>query len=536
MNDSTTQPTRLLRPRRPNAAAALLIAVLTTPHAAAQLKEPDPADGSPTLAPATQPTVATPSTSTPAANSTPAASPETAAAFERFRQAQKVVRQARSITFELSNGREGGLLDHLGPTIAARARMVRPTSGAAPAGGPWVIRLTGSGTPRQGAEPVNFDVSWGDGRVEWIDHAEKKVFVRPFGRGKSDVVTMAAPQRPMPLLDADPFMRELQATSIEARGQETIEGEPCDVFVVTYEKSGTLGKFFLSTRDNLPRRIERVTENKREGTSSRNWLILTNVRVDEGLERSAGDVERAYDVDSDLTLEPRTSPATPASTTPTTAQPAPSGPVYAKAPEFTLTPALGEPITRARIAGNVTILEFFGTWSLPARKWHPRLHDIAKAYQPDNVTVYVAPVRERSPTAAAQHLDTLNLSLLRLVEGGDAAAAAFGVRVFPATVVINANGEIVKMVEGASKVEDHFKQVNAAVRTALGRSDGGGGDEGEGTKSAARPTSTAPKAAPVAASILVPGQPAPAPWEQGATQQPDGGSPLSPAKPPSDNE
>lgn len=97
--------------------------------------------------------------------------------------------------------------------------------------------------------------------------------------------------------------------------------------------------------------------------------------------------------------------------------------------------------------GQVTLLNFWASWCEPCRAEMPSLELLAERHANDRVQVLAVNFRETDGAIRRFVAQTeLSLPILRDSDGG--AARAFGVRVFPSTVVIGRNGRAAFTVIG----------------------------------------------------------------------------------------
>ena len=97
--------------------------------------------------------------------------------------------------------------------------------------------------------------------------------------------------------------------------------------------------------------------------------------------------------------------------------------------------------------GQVALLNFWASWCEPCRAEMPSLELLAERHANDRVQVLAVNFRETDGAIRRFVAQTeLWLPILRDADGG--AARAFGVRVFPSTVVIGRNGRAAFTVIG----------------------------------------------------------------------------------------
>ena len=122
-------------------------------------------------------------------------------------------------------------------------------------------------------------------------------------------------------------------------------------------------------------------------------------------------------------------------------------------PRGTLTPTFdlpaweGPPWSLASARGQVVLLNFWASWCEPCRAEMPSLELLAERHTRDRVQVMAVNFRETDGAIRRflAQTDCL-LPILRDADGG--AASAFGVRIFPSTVVIGRDGRAAFTVIG----------------------------------------------------------------------------------------
>lgn len=122
-------------------------------------------------------------------------------------------------------------------------------------------------------------------------------------------------------------------------------------------------------------------------------------------------------------------------------------------PNATPTPALDLPAweggswSLAALRGQVVLLNFWASWCEPCRAEMPSLELLAERHAGDRLQVLAVNFRE-TDGALRRFLAHTPLSLPILRDTDGAAARAFGVRIFPSTVVIGRNGRAAFRVIG----------------------------------------------------------------------------------------
>jgi thiol-disulfide isomerase/thioredoxin len=117
------------------------------------------------------------------------------------------------------------------------------------------------------------------------------------------------------------------------------------------------------------------------------------------------------------------------------------------------TPALDLPDTTGRrwqldaLRGRVVLVNFWASWCEPCRAEMPSLEQVARRHRDDGLQVLAVNFKE--PAAKVQgFLDRMPLDLPVLLDEDGATARAFGVRIFPSTLVVDRDGRGVVVVVG----------------------------------------------------------------------------------------
>lgn len=129
------------------------------------------------------------------------------------------------------------------------------------------------------------------------------------------------------------------------------------------------------------------------------------------------------------------------------------GPAPVPWPARRATPALALPAwdgpaqSLAALRGQPVLLNFWASWCEPCRVEMPSLELLATRHAADGLQVLAVNFRE-TDGAIRRYLDQTSLSLPVLRDRDGAAAAAFGVRIFPTTIAIGRHGRVLFSVVG----------------------------------------------------------------------------------------
>lgn len=98
------------------------------------------------------------------------------------------------------------------------------------------------------------------------------------------------------------------------------------------------------------------------------------------------------------------------------------------------------------LRGRAVLINFWASWCEPCRAEMPSLQELSRAHS-DTLVVLAVNLKESEPTITrfVQRTD-LRLPVLRDADG--AIARAWGVRIYPSTVLIDAKGRVKSVVRG----------------------------------------------------------------------------------------
>lgn len=323
----------------------------------------------------------------------------------------------------------------------------------------WRMRLSGEGTLTAQAAPVRFDSIWHGPRVAWIDHEARVYYEQPMAaRGissmplrVSDSLRLAAAQVASPR----PFADALAATDMAFEGHEVADGVECGVVTFT-DKTGRQ-RWHFALNDALPRRAELiaggagitvsiVTEFASPTTDpsvleGQTWTIP----VPEGYERKVA--------------------AASAERRPPAARPVPNVPPPARiSPEWELKTTDGKALSPGALRDKVTVLYFWGTWSIPCKRATPLLIDLHRDYQGKGVEIVGMACRERDAAAAVRYAAEAGYDWPQIV-GADGVAKLYEVRFYPAFIVLGKASEIV--YESGRPENGSFDTIFVELRKAI---------------------------------------------------------------------
>jgi len=347
------------------------------------------------------------------------------------------------------------------------------------------LHMLGELRSTQTAAPESFDIVYTTDKYIWTDHPKSVVNIRP--------PSVSARQRPTvfsylllaELAKDQPFNSLLsKAESIALEDNQSIAGTDCRVVFITRAKPGagtrrsgagshTHERWFIGTDDNLPRRVENITD--------AGMIKATLIMELSGLSVAPqSDDDLFVFAPETYTISDTTKKPTP--TIPDADQPfekpepnptkiTPPTPTDPSAPNYTFTDTNNNQITRASQSGRITVLYFFGSWSIPANQTSPLLSTLADEFAEQTdppVNIFAIALRESDPDSVLDDHATNSYTLA--INPPNTLASLFQLRVYPTVVVIDDNSRIVYS-EHLTKDRDAqqlIDQTKAAITKALG--------------------------------------------------------------------
>jgi len=110
-------------------------------------------------------------------------------------------------------------------------------------------------------------------------------------------------------------------------------------------------------------------------------------------------------------------------------------------PDFSTTTPDGEPIALSDYRGSVVALNFWATWCVPCRAEMPALQNASETYASGELIIIGVNAGE-SPRQVRAFLDEYGLTFPIALDRNGSIADLYGVRVFPTTIWIDAEGNV----------------------------------------------------------------------------------------------
>jgi len=297
--------------------------------------------------------------------------------------------------------------------------------------------------------------------ISYLDDKEKILHIKPAnikGEGDKFVNRARTVLFPPPLLEAEPFEKELRATKISVDEPKVIDGEPCDVVRISNDNKTEI-TIAIAQKDKLPRLYQTSRPISKDNALTRRWEI-SKVKVSPELTAVALTLKTpdGYKIQKE---EPKPIATTPAAQRPIATQGGLA--VGTAAPDFSLKLAGGGDLKLADQKDSVTVLTF---WSPTVAASNEAARNVQKAMSGLDAKTHKAfaiACREGSDEEPrVQKFLGDNKISFRSAINGDETASAFNVRGFPSIVVLDKAGKVSGFFESVPSVD----ALRLAIETA----------------------------------------------------------------------
>jgi thiol-disulfide isomerase/thioredoxin len=389
-----------------------------------------------------------------------------------LKESGAAIKSLKGVTFTVTANTQGAG----GMTLGGNATItyLRPASIAHTPGSATPVNLASPTFMAEGMSEVategklNIRVALVENQmVTWIDEAAKTVFQKPLmpkTDGDKFVNRVRTVLFPPPVLEAEPFEKELRATKISIDEPQMIGGEACDVVkIITDNKSEHT--VAISQKDKLPRvyQISRPVGNNQ--SLVRRWEV-SNVKLNAAA--TAKDITLKTP-DGFKFVKEEAKPVETAATAPK----APATPAVAQgglavgtvAPALDLKLAGGGDLNATTTAGSVTVLGFWSPLVPASAEMAKSLQGLSGKVDAKSVKIFAVACREGSDEEPrVQKFIADNKLTIRSALNGDTAATGFNVRGFPSVAVLNKEGKIAAFFESIPSVDALKAVVDAASK------------------------------------------------------------------------
>jgi len=141
------------------------------------------------------------------------------------------------------------------------------------------------------------------------------------------------------------------------------------------------------------------------------------------------------------------------------------GPSGAKAaPDHTFQTLDGEDVTFADFAGEVAVVNLWGTWCLPCRRELPELAALADAYADQEVRIIGIAVDSGDPDDIRSFLEDFGVGYSIWLTEMETAIGKFGAVGFPFTLIVDREGWIRKEYLGPQTLESLSAEIDALLQ------------------------------------------------------------------------
>lgn len=138
----------------------------------------------------------------------------------------------------------------------------------------------------------------------------------------------------------------------------------------------------------------------------------------------------------------------------------------ALAPVFESETPAGEPVSLEALRGRPVVLNFWATWCAPCRVEMPALQRASERYAGEGLTILAVNAMEPAGRVT-EFMDELGLTFPAVLDPDGEILDLYGVRVFPTTIVVDAEGRI--RAEHYGPLTD--EQIDEYLALAAGQTD-----------------------------------------------------------------
>lgn len=123
------------------------------------------------------------------------------------------------------------------------------------------------------------------------------------------------------------------------------------------------------------------------------------------------------------------------------------------APDFTLTDLNGERHQLSEYKGQGVFVNFWGTWCKPCEKEFPLMEEQYQVYKDQGVQILAVNIAQ-SDYEVEQYAKQKNLTFPIVIDKDKSVMNTYNIRPLPTTILVNPEGEIVKIITGEMSEED----------------------------------------------------------------------------------
>ena len=123
------------------------------------------------------------------------------------------------------------------------------------------------------------------------------------------------------------------------------------------------------------------------------------------------------------------------------------------APDFALTDLNGERHQLSEYKGQGVFVNFWVTWCKPCEKEFPLMEEQYQVYKDQGVQILAVNIAQ-SDYEVEQYAERKNLTFPIVIDKDKSVMQAYNIRPLPTTILVNPEGEIVKIITGEMSEED----------------------------------------------------------------------------------
>lgn len=396
--------------------------------------------------------------------------------------AVKAIKEAPGLTFNSKRGTEGMAQMTMGGE--GQVKLVRSATPSSSMGfafkGKTDVVLEGT---------IQRDMMTDSKTVTWVDDKAQKIFESPMVQGAegSGVVYRVREIMIMPpLRDDEPFASELKAGKIVMEAPAVIAGEQCQVIRSVIKEGQTDRVIYISALDRLPRRYEMVVY-LQPGKGENNGRMAMVYEMSDLKVEKLDLAKHVVGADKTSYKREKVNPPQPQAANP---KPMPNNDIPnvlaaegglkegSALPGFSFSALTvdAKGISNENLSGHPTVLGFFNTKVPSSMDIIDALAGIdgkdgVKAYAvagraDDGETVSMALSKRKAKAVKGEkgEKDAKSAHGPMVVMARDIALEQMGIRGFPAALVLNAEGRVVKYFDGVPTAEELAAALKMAAK------------------------------------------------------------------------
>ncbi|WP_203333871.1 thiol-disulfide oxidoreductase ResA [Planococcus beigongshangi] len=124
-----------------------------------------------------------------------------------------------------------------------------------------------------------------------------------------------------------------------------------------------------------------------------------------------------------------------------------------EAPDFALTDLNGERHQLSEYKGQGVFVNFWGTWCKPCEKEFPLMEEQYQVYKDQGVQILAVNIAQ-SDYEVEQYAEQKNLTFPIVIDKDKSVMNTYNIRPLPTTILVNPEGNIVKIITGEMSEED----------------------------------------------------------------------------------